>query len=486
MRSKVLGIALGLGLALSTGAARAQDAVPGSVKGVTVVVELRGKRRHGADRLSRTLRRKLADALGGLRSSRALHREQDRLEIPKKERTKPSRLAIAGKGVNAEYLVFVRVARKRRARYEAKGYLIETETAKIIAKHTEKYRRPSKEAGPAGERLAIAMLVAIGKLKASEAPPAEPPPIAAAPEPPPLPETPTAPPPNPAEPTPAPPPTEPAIAAAPPPSFAPPRRAPTPPPSIETPAPKRRPRRGVAEVRVAVGAGAGLVRSYDISAEAVQVSDLSHSLSPQGMARLVAEVELTKIGLGLSVQGSLRPVGYQVVVDSETRELSGMLLDAQAALRYHLALTERAGLPVQLLPALGVRLSRSGVESHSPAVIPNATLISPFARVGARLPYDEQLELEGGVDFGLAAGYAESPVDSGESPGGFSFGADVGLRYWFGARFGVAFDTRFTMDKLSFSNQPTRAVTRNEQAGLLDVNLSIIDVRSALSMLIRL
>ncbi|MCA9551129.1 MAG: hypothetical protein KC933_13930, partial [Myxococcales bacterium] len=77
------------------------------------MVELRGDKRAGTDRLSTTLRRTLADALGGLRSSSALHREQDRLQISQEERTRPSQLAAAAKGVGADYLVFVRATRKK-------------------------------------------------------------------------------------------------------------------------------------------------------------------------------------------------------------------------------------------------------------------------------------------------------------------------------------------------------------------------------------
>lgn len=477
----VIGLTLAVGLAFvpsSSAWAQAEDTA--TVKGVAVVVELKGRRKHGADRLSRTLRRTLADALGGLRSSRALHREQDRLQMAAKERTRPSSLATAGRGVAADYLVFVRVARKKRANYEAKGYLIDTKDGQVVHRHIVKFARPSKEAGKAGKAIALSMLAGLRELAPKE--PVPPPqPIAAD-----IP-TPVITPPVEPEPVvdPDPVPVEPPVVATAP--VAEPAIEPAvvadPAPSVETPQPTT-PAKAM-NLRIGVGVGAGLVRSYNVSAENVGASDLSHSVSPQGMARVAVELHVPSVGLGLSVQGAWRPVGYTVIVDGQTEELSGLLIDARTRLRYHLAMAERAGGQVELIPALGLRIGRSGVESHSSNVIPSATLMVVFAELGARLPYDENLEFEASVELGAIAGYTETPAVTGDAPGGFAFGADFGLHYWMSDSVGIALDTRFTLDRLSFADRPTRAVTLNEQSGLQNANISITDVRTAASVVFR-
>ncbi len=481
----VIGLTLAAGLALvpsSSAWAQAEDTA--TVKGIAVVVELKGRRKHGADRLSRTLRRTLADALGGLRSSRALHREQDRLQMPAKERTRPSSLAIAGRGVAADYLVFVRVARKKRANYEAKGYLIDTKDGQVVHRHIVKYARPSKEAGKAGKEIAESMLAGLKELAPTAPKPASLPIAADIPEPvignpatpKPAPAVPVVDEPNTVEP--------PAVATAPTnePAVGP-ALAVEPAPAIVTPAPS--PSSKSVDLRLGVGIGAGLVRSYSVSAEGVGASDLSHSVSPQGMARVAVELKVPSVGLGFSVQGAWRPVGYTVVVDGQTEELSGLLIDARTRLRYHIAMAERAGGQVELIPALGLRVGRSGVETHTTNVIPSATLMVVFAELGARLPYDENLEFEASVELGAIAGYNESPAVTGEAPGGFAFGADFGLHYWMSDSMGIALDTRFTLDRLSFAERPTRAVTLNEQFGLQNANVSITDVRTAASVVFR-
>ena len=484
LRTCIIGITLGIGLGWAphpSALAQAEDS--SSVKGVPVVVELKGRRKHGADRLSRTLRRTLADALGGLRSSRALHREQARLGITDNESTRPSKLAEAGRGVAAEYLVFVRVTRKRRARYEAKGYLIDTKDAQVVHRSIVKFRRPSKEAGKAGVEIANSMLKGLTEIVAARQPPPPPPVVAVAPdptpEPTPEPAPPVAPPPPAAAPSPEP---TPPVAVAPAPEPTPEVQ---PPPSVQTPAPRRTTKDKALSLRIGLGGGAGVVRNYQVSADQLSASDLSHSLGPQGMARLGLELMLPTIGLGLAVETSLRPVGYTIVVDGENQDLSGLLIDARAALGYHLKVSERAGQAISLVPALGLRLSRAGVEDHPTNVVPSANLTVLFAEVGVRLPYDDNLTFELSADFGVVAGYSESPVTTGESAGGFAFGADLGVHYWISDLLGVAFDSRFSLDRLSLSERPTRAVPANEQANLQDANISITDLRTAVSVMFR-
>lgn len=486
LRTCIFGITLGVSLGWApTPSAWAQSQDAASVKGVPVVVEIRGERKHGADRLSRTLRRALADALGGLRSSRALHREQDRLGISDEERTRPTQLAEAARGVAAEYLVFVRIVRNSRANYEAKGYLIDAKDAQLLHRSIVKYKRPSKEAGDAGVEIAASMLKALGELVATRQPPPPPPPPPIATQiPEPIIEPAVVQPPV-SDPDPDPDP-EPVVAVAPPvsqpPAVQPPVSAP-PATGVERPAPRRK--KGPIDLRLGLGGGAGLLRSYQVSADGVSASSLSHSLSPQGLAQLSAEITLNKIGLGLMMQAALRPVGYTLSINGQPQDLSGLLIDARGALAYHLGVGERAGQKIELLPAVGLRVGRSSVEAHSTNVLPSATLMVVFAQVGLRLPYDENLEFEASVDFGAVASYSESPVTTGSSGGGFGFGADLGVHYWVSERIGVAFDTRFTLDRLSFSDRPTRAVTRIEQANLQDANVSITDVRTAASVVFR-
>ncbi|MCA9555075.1 MAG: hypothetical protein KC933_33900, partial [Myxococcales bacterium] len=239
------------------------------------------------------------------------------------------------------------------------------------------------------------------------------------------------------------------------------------------------------QMELSLGGGAGLVRSYRVTSEA-GVSDLSHSVSPQGMVSMGLDLALPRVGLGLMAQASLRPVGYHVETDGQIQDVSGMLIDFRSLLGYQLRLAKRPGGAVSLVPGLGVRVAYAGVSEHASDIIPTAQLVSVLAGVGVRFPYDEHLELRAGVDAGLVVAYSEKPGTTGASPSGFTFGADVGLRYWFGQRLGVAFDTRFTMDRLSFSDQPTRPVQADEVGTLTDARVTISDARAGLSVLIRL
>jgi hypothetical protein len=482
-RTRVPWLIAGLvGLGLSTAPRAASAQAPVSLKGIPVVVELKGDKGSGTERLSTTLRRTLADALGGLRSSSALHREQERLQITKEERTRPSQLSVAARGVGADYLVFVRVTRKQAGRYEAKGYLIDVAGQSVVHKHFAAYQRPKREAGPAGEEMARAMLARLSELKAAAAPPPPPaaPPVVAMPEPVLTAPPPAAPPPDVAVAPPPPAAPPPAVASAPPPAAPP---GPATGAQTEVPAP---PRERSFQLELSAGGGAGLVRSYRLTGDTVGVSDLSHSLSPLGMVSLGAEARLPKVGVGLLAQASLRPVGYTVVTDGQSNEVGGMLVDVRGLLGYHLGVADRAGRKVRLVPGLGVRMAYSGVSEHPGDIIPSARLVSVLAALGVRFPYDAQLELSAGVDMGLVVAYAERPGTTGDSPSGFTFGADLGLKYWFGDRLGVGFDTRFTMDRLAFSDRPTRPLDANERDVLSEARLTITDARAGLSVLFRL
>ncbi len=471
MRTTVFVLAACLAMAtLSTEA----SAAPGD----ELVVEVKGKRNTGISRLSRALRRRLADKLGGLRSTRELRAEQDRLQIPNKDRTKPSRLAEATRGIGAKHLLFVRFSKKGRT-YTAKSYLISAEDGSIAKKLKHTYKS-SKRAGVAGREIADATLGALEMITGQPiavAPPPPPPPEVEVPvvpdlpaktiEPDPEPDKPSAPSLDPATPVA---PTLPAMA-----TDATPTNN-----TVEAPIAATRSKEAPFEVRLAAGIGAGLVRRYNLSSNTLPTSDLSHSLSPVALIELQGELNVNLIDVGLAVKANFRPVSYAVSADNRIDDPGGLLVDGRFGLNYRWEIAQRDGKPLELLPRAGLQLARSSVGEHQDNIVLSSTAMALLFGAGVRIPYDRQLEFDLGFDLGPVLSYSENPTTSGDGGGGLAFNADFAARYWFTKRISLALASQFSLMRLGFEGAPTRTVARDEVGRIFDASLSVTDFGTAL------
>ena len=138
-----------------------------------VVVDVRGPRSPIRSRVSRALRRALADEIGGLHSSRVFRETQRKLRIPPARRTLPSQLARVARHVGAEYVVFVRVGgTQRRPQPSAWGYLLSAKDGAILHKGAVPVSTV-QDAPRAAQRIADAIMATLRAASAPAEPLAE-------------------------------------------------------------------------------------------------------------------------------------------------------------------------------------------------------------------------------------------------------------------------------------------------------------------------
>ena len=510
------------------GSASAQDEdVPSEFR---VVVDVKGKAEAGMSVLTRSLKLTLTDEIGALKSTRAFHDAQQKLEIPEERRTYPSQLAKAARQVEADFIVFVRIqdapADADRG-FMAKGYLISAASKKVLDRAEITYGS-TKSARRTGQLMATTM---VESLRSQPIPTIKPPPPIKTTPPEASPPTATGRPPDEtappkddalsdeADPPEASPPqvpstTTPSAAPKAPPSppidapteASPPDKTPetnqtdpdTPPPDTQAnlpsltdrdgvlptlpdrlvapmqrkaaePVPNARP--GSGPIRVAIGLGSGLLRDYAVRSPAGE-SVLSYDLPPVFLIGVSASYDLPSTAFGVACRTSLRTAAFDVSADTVSTDAAGILIDGRLIADYRLAIAD----DVVLRPQAGLRFATLSVDDTPGDVVLSSALLSPFIGAWARWQTTHRLETVLGFDLGFVALYDEGPVQTGDSPGGFAFGLDVGSRYWVDTTWAVTIDGRFTVDQIGFAGVPTRAVQSNEAEDFRDASLSIIDL----------
>ena len=451
-----------------------------------VVVVVKGPASLGQRQFSRSLRRTLADEIGGLRSSRAFQRAQKELGIAPKKETYPSRLARAGQAVNADFVVFVRVAENDKAEHPrdaivARGYLISVDTGKVAERERVMYAALAN-ARQAGRTMATRMTEHLRSRPVPTLPLPEPAAalqneradaagatVASAQR------APVSEPPRTTDQPPAP------LWAQPDDGGTDDRQAP---PQTLPPLPDRlctAPPAGPAGVdeetsaaaiglRLGVSVGSGLYRDYGLSTDAGD-SVLSYDLPPVLLVGLDADYEVPGIGLRLGLKNKFRPIGFDITRGQETLDPGGVLVDGRFTVDYPFALTDA----FVLRPQLGLRWALTRVADVPDGLVLSSTALAPI--LGAQAIWGRQEGLQGlaGIDVGYAVLFDETPAQTGESPGGLMLGVDLGGRYWLDPMWAVSIDGRFTFDRIGFSGAPTRTVVNTEAADFRDASLSVID-----------
>jgi hypothetical protein len=239
-------------------------------------------------------------------------------------------------------------------------------------------------------------------------------------------------------------------------------------------------------LRLMVAGGAGVMRSYDLSSAAVPNSGLSYALDPLSLVSAKVEVITPGIPLAIMVRGAFRPVRYTVTVrDDASSTPGGSLLDVFGLLGYQLALGGEGRGASLLIPYAGVRLGVASVDQHPGNIVLGSSTMAALGGLAVRLPVNELLELNLGVDGGLVLGYTEDGATSGANGSGVTFGGDLDVRLWVADWIAVAFDNRFTAESVTFDGQPTRQAPLGEQGQLADVTVSTKDLRSSIGVALR-
>jgi hypothetical protein len=252
--------------------------------------------------------------------------------------------------------------------------------------------------------------------------------------------------------------------------------------------------------RFTISGGAGLLHTYDLASLTVDNSRLSYRLDPLALISANTELIAPGIPIGLMVRGSYRPVRFKVTVDPApaaqttpgraTPKASvttpvGMFLDAAFMLEGHIALSGAGRQTFKLIPAAGLKLGRVGVDRHPGDVILSSTEVAPVGGLTLRMPINEVLEIGVGVDAGPIVSFKESPSGSGsKTKSGLTIGGDLDARIWLSSAIGIAFDTRFDYDRVSFEGAASRLPPANEP--LESVSTVTKDLRTSIGIAFRL
>lgn len=539
MRRQPTAIAALLGLLvvgpwLGERTANAQDWT--SIRGIRVVVDVRGKHKGSRAKVGKAIRRRMVDAIGPLVPSRELDGAKKKLRLSGVRAHSPANLARAGLEIGAEHIVDVYVKRVRRGA-QIRVRLIDVATEKIAFEQVTKIDNVKKQGTKAGTELGSALIQklqeitsAYGGSVTAAAPPPPPPPPPSAPfagSPEVLPEariTADLDEPNAGEPPPPPPP---------PPSGSDPYAgiddpvAPSvsaqkkdssvkwfsskgeetetadassldaPPPSGSTGDAKGDSKRVWFEppppeevdpaefVRVGVAGGAGVLRSYTLATDEGS-SALSYTLDPLSMLAFDFELIVPRANVGLKIDSTFRPVAYSIDRGEDgTAFPSGLLIDFNGAVNYHAEVLGSGRNAVRIIPNAGVRVAAANVEQHLGNVIPSATMVGVFVGGDARYPINELFEIEGGAMFGLIVAYDETPLTSGDANGGFMVGGHVGMRVWVTPYLGITFDNAINYDAITFSSVPDRPLPPDEVGRVSDASITIFDVRSSAGVAFR-
>ena len=530
-----LSIGLIAGLALTSGPAAAED-FPPEVKGVKVVVpSARGRASWGAQRLTRSLRKHMKRATGGLVSQKAFRKAQKKLRIRGKSRFSQANLAKAGKKAGAQYVLQVTVSKKRWL-YTAHAILVNTVTGEQQMDFKSGYYKPRAEAADRGKRIAkttagkIAKLIADGLLPklGGDAPPAD------------------------------------DAGAFPDDSgsgggtassgggggdplderiddsgsgsgtasgsgsgsgssgggtvasggdsgagsssggSSDESRDPwgdsgstssssgsggssgSDATASTTTEPKAEGEEKQDFFRGAILGGSGLLHTYDISTSGLDSSGLSYRLDP--VALFGAEIQVLLPELPVSVLGRIAfsPLQFKISVDNMDvdPQPKGSIIDIGFNFNLHLPVSGSGRSAYEVLPNVGLRITTLSVGTHTADIILSSTAITPFLGLSFRMPFTEALIATIDVDGGLVASYTEDPKDSGDSGLGFQIGAGLNAKYWISDLIGIAFATRFDMQSVGRDGLGSR--TRPKGENLTDPTITTKDLRASLGVAVRL
>ncbi len=531
MRRQPTAIAALLGLLvagpwLSERTASAQDWT--SIRGIRVVVDVRGKDRSYRSKIGRAIRRRMVEAIGPLVPSRELDKSKKQLRLRGTRANSPSNLARAGLEIGAEHIVDIYVKRVRRGA-TVRTRVVDVATAEIAYEQRTTIKNVKREGTKAGNEIGSAIIAKLqeitnaygGSVTASAPPPPPPPPEAApfAGTPEVLPEAritadpddpPSGPPPPPAtsgdpyagiddpiapnvstekkdssvkwfsskgEEQEAPPETA-SLDDPPPPSKGDAKRVWFEPPPPEEVDPSE-------FVRVGVSGGAGVLRSYTLATDEGS-SALSYTLDPLSMLAFDFELIIPRANVGMRIDAAFRPVAYSIDRGEDgTAFPSGLLIDFMGIVNYHAEVMGSGRQALKVIPLAGVRVAAANVEQHLGNVIPSATNVGVFVGSDVRYPINELFEVEGGVFLGLIVAYDETPLASGDNNGGFMAGGRVGMRVWVTPYLGITFDNTISYDAITFTDAPDRPLPPDEVGRVTDASITIFDVRSSVGVAFR-
>ncbi len=481
-----------------------------------VVPRPSGKKSWGGRALARSLRKELSQKFQ-LISEKNYQKARKKLRISKSRAKKADSITRIGAKAGADYVLSVSITRQKWL-YTARAQLLNTQTGEVQMDFRSQYYKPKSEARDRGQRIARKTIEKIGILFKEGATPqlASPAPVAQndsstpAEDPPPddsltsvvedsspsggsssdLKEDP-------------PPPSSSSDLKEEPRSVAsqgqgssqqtqkaapPPPRRKTAPASVQSrQSPSSSAQKGNQEIiRVSLSAGAGLLRSYQLSAPSLDSSSLSYQLNPLSLAVLRAEFFTPGIPLTIQLRSAFRPVQYEVSGDNgDTNTPSGLILDGQLSLGWMIDLYQEYSRRFSVIPKVGARYYSSTADAHPGPIVVDSSAITAFAGLMGRFAFNEMLELDLGFDGGMILSYEESPKNTGSSNGGFSLGGDLNARIWLNETFAVAFDNRFSYDSVSFTGTPSRILPLNETNQLRDASLSLRDLRSSLGIAVK-
>ncbi|MCA9552588.1 MAG: hypothetical protein KC933_21320, partial [Myxococcales bacterium] len=199
------------------------------------------------------------------------------------------------------------------------------------------------------------------------------------------------------------------------------------------------------------------------------------------------EVIVPKVPVTAILRGAFRPLRYDVAPGNgaDVAQPSGLFVDANLMVGYHLPLAGRGRRAYRLIPLMGARLGLNQQGRDAGDLLLNSTLIAVQGGLLARLPFNDVLEVNLGAEGGYIVSYSESPATTGSKGTGFTVAGDLGARIWVSDMIAVAIDNRFTYEQVGFGGTPTRRLTATDQGNVEDASLSTKDLRSSIGIAFR-
>ncbi len=239
-------------------------------------------------------------------------------------------------------------------------------------------------------------------------------------------------------------------------------------------------------IRISFGAGAGLLRRYDLAFSSGNNSPLSHQLEPLSLLELRSEFIAPKVPVSLQLNAAFRPVKYNITIPGEEDvQPSGSILDLMFLAGYHVGIAGSGRQTYKIIPSVGARFALSNVSAHQPNILLSTTTLAVIGGLGFRLPFNDVLELSFGVDGGLIVGYSEDPGTSGGGASGITIGGDLSVRLWLSDAIAIAIDNRFTFESVGFDGTPDRQLPESEPQDVQDATITTQDLRTSAGVAVR-
>ena len=424
-----------------------------------LVVHVRGRRTRTTRVFGRRLRRRLADEVGPLRSSRDMRATLNKLDLPPEERVRPENYAVAGAAVGARHILDVEaVLLKDKPRLKVR--LIRVGDGKLLLDQTTTYG-PSTVAADA-ERI---LMWTLAELQASNASRPTAPTITGSPEGPPI------------------------VGVIPNEDEAQGKFWYTPDEGIEPAASQTDaiPDLGIASRPLpriwhfTLAAGSGVYRNYAVGSETVDRSQLSARTSPVPMVRGAFRLIAPKVGLGIHADVSFRTFDTDIDVEGlDPESVRTQLLDVDGGVLLRLSFGT-----IDLIPKVGVRVRVAAVEGQNPSVLPSSIAVAPIAGLDAIFGAPGW-DFRAGFDVGWYLVYDEDDSETGDDGQGLTVAGRLGLTAWLTDQLGIGIDSRLIFDRIAFDGTPTRFVPEAEQGQLTDPDLDLLDVQVLAAVRLRI